>query len=237
MRSLVLERLFLVAACLAVAVFAGRFLLQEAQGAQRAALDPARVYLEASTKAPQLPRPRSWARQQMLLKECDDLLASPFARLSAPVAVERVVGACSDLASDVLGAAPTSSIAHLVHARALGLQNADDDALQAFVKAWTFAKSEGWLAARRLRFGLALVGEGQPVDMLDTVLTADVLLVLGTSRYRSFLADIYETNPNLRGWLSDAMTEASDFEKRRFLEDVRERRQARVLNQQGASND
>lgn len=236
MRNLVLERLLLAVSCFGVAVIAIQFLFQEAQGVQRDAANPARTFLRANSVAPTFPNPRSWPRQQALLKECDDTLSSPFARLAVPAARERVVASCLELAEAVQASSPTASLPHLIEAQALHLRNAAPERAQAaFVQAQALAPSEGWLAARRLRFGVPIWADLRDAQAMQSALAADVQLIVAIERFRPLLVDIYEKQPKRRDWLLAAMTNASDQDKRRFLVDIRNSRRAALSAVGGVS--
>lgn len=231
MKSLVFERFLLLAFCAAALVFAAIVLVEDIAEAQKSGRDPAATYLRAREVAPEFSNPYGWRSQEAQLTECEDLLTSVSARLSFPAARQRVAQSCLELAEGILTGAPTSGLAYLVKAEAAIGLGEEGNALEFLLLSNQLAASEGWLAARRLRFAVPRWGgDAATIESGDAAtspvimaLERDLLLLLPSKRYRPVLVQLYMQREEQRPWILATLDRAPTKHKRQFLRDVKQR--------------
>lgn len=209
---------------LSIFVIALQCLPEELAGQRQIGRESASVYVKALGGVPEFAASRSWRVQQAQLTQCDDLLAPRYAAIATPQTRQRVTEACLQRADEVRRSSPTASLAHLIRARALVQMNRADSAMVAFSLAQQTAPSEGWLAARRLRFAMESVGaaaSNMTASAIDVAAQADVLTVLQTDAYLPLLVQIYQVQPVQRAWLLGVIEQGPEARKHRFLKMLR----------------
>lgn len=231
-----MNRTFLAACGLALAVFAGWFMAIEFRAIhQRGAGSEAYFARIAISPPAGFARAQSLSGQRKQLTDCINRQNSYLWARAQPQTRLSLTAACRDLADQVLKGSPSRGLAHAVRADVLWRLGQTDAATEALARAQASASHEGWVAVIRLRtalrlaFGVAAARGADPsvaadsstVDRLLGLASADLAVLAESSGLAPNLAGVYLAVPPAGDWMIAQMDLQSEAAQRRFLSALR----------------
>lgn len=163
-----------------------------------------------------LKAPLSVRAQREVFEACATLYSSLFLGIQSVETREAVGESCSSLADAVLARNPTFSAAHVT--KALFATDADM-AARAIVMSWSTAPLDAWDARLRILRGFEL--QGMAGDDVARVIAADVAFMMQTHAGRTWLAQLYWSDPVIQPALINLVETRPSEEQAAFLSRVR----------------
>lgn len=214
-------RLALSGAAAALALVAAGFAANEAAVIRSLGGTQSGFLIGLTQAGVSLPMSRSLAGQTALLDRCAQVQLAWMAGPLGQPDRERAARACLDLAERALAASPSLPIGHLAVAVSSYHLGGLAAAQAALALSQGFGPNEGWVAERRVDFGLRLFAD------LDgparAALARDVVLLASQGRSLPVLADRYLRHPEARAWLAQVIGTAPAESQGAFLRAVASR--------------